>query len=71
MSFINIYIIILLFKKDIKFNLYWKSIEIVVLVFCNMVVSISFYLNFVYELMILSFRIVKDFKLVSNGYEVD
>ena len=61
----------MLFKKDIKFNLYWKSIEIVELVFCNMVLSISFSLNFVYELMILSFRIVKDFKLVSNGYEVD
>ena len=61
----------MLFKKVIKFNLYWKSIEIVELVFFNMVLSISFYLNFVYELMILSFRIVKDFKLVSNGYEVD
>ena len=66
MSFINIYIIILLFKEVIKFNSYGKPIDIVELVFCNMVLSISFSLNFVYELMILSFRIVKDFKLVSE-----
>ena len=41
------------------------------LVFCNMILSVSFSLNFVFELMIISFGIVKDFGLVSNGYEVD
>ena len=41
------------------------------LVFCNVVLSMSFSLNFVFELMIISFGIVNEFGLVSNGYEVD
>ena len=36
-----------------------------------MVLAVSFSLNFVFELMIISFGIVKDFGLVSHGYEVD
>ena len=34
-------------------------------------ISSEFSLNFVFELMIISFGIVKDFGLVSHGYEVD
>ena len=36
-----------------------------------MVLTVSFSLNFVFELIIVSFGIVKDFGLVSHGYEVD
>ena len=36
-----------------------------------MLLSVSFSSNFVFELMIISFGIVKDFGLFSNGYEVD
>ena len=48
-----------------------KPIEIVQLVFCNRILLVSFSLNFVLVLMIISFGIVKDFRLVSNGYGVD